>query len=186
MNSDTENEVVATGELFKKSNTGSKTWALRNFVLTGLYLIYYTKDGQFKGKMDISDCFAKTITPEECGTKNAKYCFLVSGPRKQLILCASNERNRAAWIILINEQSEEYRDIIRRYLKTGEELIANEVIIKKSSFGISSKIRMVITNYPRILLVHPTNSKLFEQIIWTRDAPPILIKVIAYQNIIII
>jgi PH domain len=178
MNADNENEIVATGDLFKQANTGSKTWALRKFVLSGPFLIYFTHDGLVrKGQFDITDCNVKNVSAEECGSKNAKYAFSVIGPKKSLLLCASSERNRVAWMILISQQAEEYADTIRRYLKSGEALHANVVIKKKGTLGMSSKIRVLVTNFPRILLLDPNSFRILDQMAWNRAEPPTLIVV---------
>ena len=177
MNSDTEQEIVATGELYKQSSSGSKTWALRTVALASVYLMYYTKDGKLKGQIDITGCTIKLMTAEECGSKNAKYAFAIEGNKKKFVFCASNEKNRVAWMMLLNEQIEENRDIIRKFLKTGEELHANQVVKKKGTFGFNSSIRLVVTNFPRILIIDAKTNKLLETISWERTEPPELITV---------
>jgi thioredoxin-related protein len=176
MNSDTEQEIVATGELYKQSSSGSKTWALRTISLASVYLMYYTKDGKLKGQVDISGCKVNLMTAEDLGSKNAKYAFSIEGGKKKYIFCASNEKNRVAWMMLLNEQIEENRDIIRKYLKTGEELHANQLVNKKNTL-FSSKVRFVVTNFPRILFIDAKTNKLLEVLSWDRAAPPVLVVV---------
>jgi hypothetical protein len=177
MNADTDSEIVATGELYKQQSNGSKVWTSRTFVLSGIHLAYFDKDGVRKGQLNLSDCEVNMLTPEECGSKNARYAFSITGPKKSLVLCASSERNRIAWMILLAEQIDEYQDVIRRYLKTGEELIANVVVKKKNTFGLSANVRLVVANFPRILFIDPKTCKLLHQFIWTRSSPPVLTKI---------
>jgi hypothetical protein len=177
MNADNQDEIVATGELFKLSSSGSRTWALRKFVLAGIYLIYFNKKGERKGQWDIMHCRVKEMTSAEVGSPAAKYSFAIIGPKMTHILCASNEKNRVAWTNLITEQIEEYSDILRRFLKTGEEVIGNGVVRKKNVFGMSSNIRMIITNYPRILHIDEVAELLQDQMSWDRQNPPSFYKV---------
>ena len=69
-------KVTAVGQLYKKSvgkGILSSTWSLRDFVLSGVHLIYY-KNGKKRGEYDISGCIVrKPITPEEAKQPSAKY-----------------------------------------------------------------------------------------------------------------
>jgi hypothetical protein len=192
MNDDNKDEVIATGELFKQSTSGSKTWALRKFVLSGIYLTYYNKDGEQKGQWEIVDCVLKSMTPEEVGTQAAKNAFALIGPKRTHILCASTDKNRIAWTNLIREQIEEYRDLLRRFLKTGEIIVGNSLIKKKNIFGMSTNLRMLLTNYPRILLIDEVGGAVNDQMSWQRDTPPtiamvrpLFLYIIVYINAIV-
>ena len=82
-------EVVASGELYKQGHQ-RKSWNLRKFMLSGVYLMYFDHKGIKKGQFDISNCTIKTVTAEECHMPDAKHAFALSGPNKYLLLCASN------------------------------------------------------------------------------------------------
>lgn len=177
MQTDNLGEIIATGELFKQSTSGSKTWALRKFVLAGTYLIYFNKRGERKGQWDIVDCQVRRMAPEEVGTAAAKYAFAIVGQKKTHILCASSEKNRVAWVNLISEQIIEFKDILRRFLKTGEIIVGNGIVKKRNMFGIATNLRMLITNYPRVLMIDENTEVLTDQLSWDRTNPPSFIKV---------
>jgi hypothetical protein len=58
-------EVVATGELFKRGHN-QKDWNLRKMILSGVFLANYDKKGNKRGQFDVCNCLIKTMTPEEC------------------------------------------------------------------------------------------------------------------------
>ena len=203
MNADNQNEVVAIGELFKQATTGTKTWQLRKFVLEGVYMQYYNEKGEKRGEWDISNCTVKSMTSEEVGTVAAKHAFCLltngnnsasssssspnsrpsmkrrmsfkkSGPA-QFVLCASSERNKQLWMSLLNEQIIEFHDPIRRFLRTGEIVHGNNIVKVKNVFGMSSNVRLVITNMPRILVINPIALVINDQVSWSREDPPVFV-----------
>jgi hypothetical protein len=164
-------EVVASGELYKQSQ-GGRHWALRKFILTGIYLIYFNKKGEKKGQWDITDCVIKKISPEECNMAAAKYAFAIIGPKKYYIACASSDKNRHTWMTVINEQIEEFKEDIRRFLKAGEVVHGNAIVKRRNMLGIGSNVRLLLTNFPRIMVIDPASLVLRDQMSWTRDHPP--------------
>lgn len=169
-----KDEIIATGELYKLggSKGGRRTWTLRKFVLLGIYLIYYTKTGEKKGEWVITGCKVKRVTPEEVNMPAAKHAFAIHGPGRYYVCCASSDKNCIAWMTVIADQIREFSNEIRRYLKTGEIILANAVVGKKSLLGYGTKVRLVITNYPRMLVISTTEDAVKEQIVWTRESPP--------------
>lgn len=165
-------EIVAAGELFKQSTSGSKTWALRKFVLAGVYLIYFNRKGERKGQWSIMGCQVKRMTPEEVGTPAAKNAFALVGPKTTHVLCASSDKNRVAWINLISEQIIEFKDILRRFLNTGESIVGNSQVRKKGLFGFSSNMRVLLTNLPRLIVIDQTAEVLNDQMSWDKQCPP--------------
>ncbi len=47
-------EVVATGELYKQGHA-RKSWNLRKFMLSGIYMVYFDHKGNKKGQFE--QCF---------------------------------------------------------------------------------------------------------------------------------
>lgn len=166
-------EIIATGELYKLggSKGGRRTWSLRKFILTNIYLIYYTKGGEKKGQWSLDSCKVKRVTPEEVNMPAAKHAFAVYGPGKYYVCCASSEKNCTAWMTVITDQINEFQDEVRRFVKTGESVITCQHVKRKNLFGMSSKVRLVITNFPRMMVI-TTDLHIKEQIIWNRDMPP--------------
>jgi hypothetical protein len=185
MNADNIDEIVATGELFKQSTSGSRTWALRKFVLAGIYMIYFNKKGERKGQWEIIECHVRAMTPDEVGTPAARNAFALVGPKKTHVLCASSDKNRIAWINLIMEQIEEYKDILRRFLKTGEQTVGHGMVKKKNVFGLSTTLRMLITNFPRIILIDEAPGVINDQMSWERLHPPSFFRVRILKSSII-
>ena len=169
-----KDEIVATGELYKLggSNGGRRTWTLRKFILSGVYMVYYTKTGEKRGEWIITGCKVKRVTPEEVNMPAAKHAFCLYGPGQYYVACASSEKNCVAWMTVLSDQIREFQNEIRRHLKTGEVVVANEIVKKKNVMGMGTKIRLLITNYPRLMVVGVTDNTVKEQIIWTRQEPP--------------
>lgn len=170
-------DTVATGDLFKLggSKGGLKTWTLRRFYLAGPFLTYYNKKGTKKGQWDIRGCTIRTASPEECRLNDAIYGFTLTKeatPHKPLyVMCASNEKSRGVWLRCIKDQIEEYKNEIRIHIRRGENVIANE-IIKKNGMLLSPKVRVVVTNYPKIMLIDPKANTLKEQRLWSANSQP--------------
>lgn len=170
-------EITATGDLWKQSQTGGKLWSLRRFILTNIYLVYYNKKGEKRGQWDISDCILQQMSSEEAGSKSAQHAFAVIGQNKLFLLNANTDQNRAAWIKIIEEQIEEFRDPDRRHMRTGEQIYGKGVIKKRNMFGMGSNVRLIITNYPRIIVIDPAPNVKRHQISWAREDPPALIRI---------
>lgn len=168
-----QDEISATGDLWKLSVTGGKLWSLRKFVLTNIYLVYYNKKGEKRGQWDISNCIVRPMTPEEAGSKSAMNAFCVTGPRRMYILNANNQYNRGLWMRVIEEQIDEFADPDRRHLRTGEIVYGRAVLKKRGFLGLGSTVRMLLTNYPRIIIIEPTSNAQQQQITWQRDNPPV-------------
>lgn len=159
-----DDEVVCIGDLHKKNLTGRKQWNIRRFALVGSYLIYY-KQGSKRGEWDISGCTVRKMTPEECNQPAAKFPFGVEGPRRQYLFSASSEKNRDKWISVLKAQIEEFKNPIRRYIRRGEVVLGSGSVKRKTLFGRNGLI-LVVTNFPRVLLLDPNTFALKEQIAW--------------------
>lgn len=174
-----EKEIVASGELYKQTVSDSKTWVLRYFTLQGVYLSYSTTtlDGIKKGQIDITDCKLKIATPEECNNKCARYAFAIITRKKIHYICASSERNRVAWMIIIHEQAEANRSF-RRHLRVGEQVVTSKPVKKREfneelSTVATTNVLLIATNMPRVLVVHPINNNLIEEIKWDAQNPSV-------------
>ena len=165
-----EEDIVATGQLYKEGSQ-VKTWHRRKFVLSNVYLGYFEeKTGALKGKFDISDCTVRKVPPEECKKKEAKYSFILEGPRRYLLLCASCERNRELWIDVLTNQINEFKDPMRRFVYRNEIIVAQGNVQKKAIL-LYYKALICITNFPRLLVIDPVANTVKEQIAWTPANP---------------
>jgi hypothetical protein len=175
LESEIPEETVAVGDLFKLggSQGGRRTWNLRRFYLAGIYLSYYSRSGKKKGQWDIRGCSVRKTTPEECKMPDALYAFALVGKNKFYVMCASNERSRAVWIRCIGEQIEEFKVDIRQHIRRGEVIVADEKVRKKGGLlGTFSTVRLVITNFPKIMIIDPRDCILKEQLSWGKADPP--------------
>jgi hypothetical protein len=168
-----QDEIIATGELYKLggSKGGRRTWSLRKFILTNIFMVYYTKTGEKRGQWNLDGCKVKRVTPEEVNMPAAKHAFAMYGPGKYYVCCASSEKNCTAWMTVITDQIKEFSDEIRRFVKTGESVITCQTVKRKNIIGLSSKVRLVITNFPRMMVITP-DLRIKEQIIWEKALPP--------------
>jgi len=167
-------EVAAIGDLYKKNPQGRRTWNLREFALTGVQLIYYKK-GVKRGEWDISGCKIRKISAEEAQQPAAKFAFAIEGPKKQFLLSANNEKNRELWISVLEKQIHEFRNPVRRFIRTGEVVHANGFVKRRNLFG-KTPILLVVTNFPRIIEIDPATIELKDQYSWVQTAPPTLKK----------
>jgi len=167
-------EVVATGDLFKQARRQLTNWTLRKFLLSGITLTYFDNRGFVKGKIDISECIVRKMSPEECRNQACKFAFgliTIRGVRRCL-LCASTEEDREKWISVVESQIREFKDLSRRFMCTNEQVIGTGTVIKKSFLGRESSFNLTITNYPRLLLIESTTSVLKEQVQFSTQSPP--------------
>ena len=176
------NEIVASGELYKQGSQ-RKSWNLRRFILSGISLIYFDPKGVKKGEFDITGCTVRKISAEEIGTPQAVFAFVIDGPSRKFIATASNEKNRAAWIQILQAQIEEFREPIRRFLYAKEIVHGNGLVKEKGVMGgYGGNYRMVVTNYPRALLIDDSKLVLKSQMSWRRDQAPSFEKVFTSQT----
>lgn len=175
LDSENPEETVAVGDLFKLggSKGGRRTWNLRRFYLRGASLIYYSLEGQKKGSWDVRNCIVRFTTPDECNMPDAIFSFAVVGPNKFFVMCASNERSRTIWMKTLADQIQEFKRDVRIFLRRGEVVIADARVKKKGGlFGSYSVIRLIITNFPKILVVDPVTCALREQRSWKKEESP--------------
>jgi hypothetical protein len=130
-----------------------------------------------RGEWDISGCKVRKITPEEAQQPAAKFAFAIEGNKKQYMLSANNEKNRELWINVLEKQIHEFRNPVRRFIRTGEIVHANGFVKKKNMFG-KTPVLLVVTNYPRIIEIDPATIELIDQFSWVPSAPPTMSKVI--------
>ena len=163
---DIEDEVVCVGDLHKKNLTGFKSWNLRRFALIGNNMVYY-KNGLKRGEWDITGCTVRAMTADECNQSAAKFAFGIEGPKKQYLFSASSSKNRDLWINMISKQIEEFKNPIRKFLKRGEAVVGSGIVKRKNMFG-KVPTNLIVTNFPRILVIDPSTSLLKDQLNWTR------------------
>jgi hypothetical protein len=168
-----DEEIVATGQLYKQGSlVGS--WHMRNFVLSNIHLAYFDpKTSSLKGKFDIRGCTIRNVTPEECKKAEAKFAFIIEGPKKSLLVSASSEKNRALWTQILTAHIDEYKDELRKCVYYKEIIIAKGLVQRKVGLVglLKSSINNAKTNFPRLLIIDPSTITLKEQLTWTRDRP---------------
>ena len=161
-------DVVATGELFKQGS-GRKSWNLRKFILCGTLLTYFDQKGTKKGEFDITGCHVERKTAEECNMEPAKHAFAIIGPDKFLLASASNENNRILWIRLIEQQIEEFKDEMKRFVYHNEIIVASGIVKKAGMLGfVSTTVKIILTNFPRLIVLDAQSVALKEQISWVK------------------
>jgi len=96
---------------------------------------------------------------------------------KQFVATASNEKNRTPRINAIELQVEEFADPIRRFVYPTEIVHAKGLAAEKQMIGWSNNIILVLTNFPRLLLIDEKKLILKSQISWRRETQPIFEKV---------
>ena len=114
--------------------------------------------------------------------------FIIEGLNKQYVLNANNEKNRSDWIAQLVFQSQEYRNPVRRFIRTGEVIhgiglfstkIAKNNLLsvfenRSATYVNKQFARVVVTNFPRIILIDPVNNTLKAQYTWTATTLPVL------------
>jgi hypothetical protein len=75
---------------------------------------------------------------------------------------------------VIEAQIYEYQDIVRRFVYTSETVLGSGVVGKKNLLGLETSCRLVITNFPRLLIIDPFACRLKDQIVFTKESPPTL------------
>jgi hypothetical protein len=171
-------EIIASGELYKEGHQ-SKTWYRRNFILSGIYLAYYDKGGLLKGKFDVTNCTVRTVTAEECRKPEAVYAFALEGPRKRLLVTASSNRNRSAWLHVLTKHINDLKSIVRRFIFAAETVFGEGDVEKKAGLVTSrtNKVFISVTNFPRVLVIDPVALVIKEQFSWTVDKPAVFTRV---------
>ncbi len=149
-------------------------WKLRKFLLSGIYLTYFDDNGSVKGRIDISGCVVRRMSPAECKNPACKYAFglFTSRSVRRCLICATNEEDRTAWINAIEAQITEFQDVVRRFITNNEVVLGNSLVTKKNLIGMETSFRLVITNFPRILVIEPNSISLKEQILFKLESPP--------------
>lgn len=164
-------EVAAIGELFKKNIGGRRKWNLRNFGLSGNRFIY-CKNSEKRGEYDISGCTVRKITAEEAKLPSAKFAFTIEGKNKNYIFNARNEKTRDIWIYVLENHLREYRNPVREFLRTGEVVHANGLFFRRKNILEKQCVRVVVTNFPRIILMNSIDSTLINQYEYSIETPP--------------
>lgn len=87
----------------------------------------------------------------------------------------------------IADQIQEFKRDVRIFLRRGEVVIADSKVKKKGGlFGSYSLTRLIITNFPKILIVDATSNVLREQRSWTKEESPRLVVISDHRFKIII
>lgn len=169
------NEVIATGDLYMQMN--AKSWLLKKFILSGITLSYLDGLGNKRGKFDCTNCTVKKLSPEDVKFPKAKFAFgLVGQKGLTWLLCAVSEQDRDIWVDMINSQIDEFKDDNRRFLNSHEIIRGWGSVKRGGIFGMST-YRMLLTNYPRIILIDMDSLTVKEEIRWTLENMPLCRKV---------
>ena len=75
---------------------------------------------------------------------------------------------------MIEAQIYEFQDVVRRFVYGNEVTLGSSVVTKKNIVGLETSCRLVITNYPRLMIIDPFACKLKDQVVFTREAPPVI------------
>ena len=169
-------EVAAIGELYKRNISGRRKWNRRNFALSGNRLIY-CKDSVKRGEYDISGCTVRKITLDDAKQPFAEFAFIIEGKNKTYIFNARNEKTRDIWIYAIENHLREFRNPAREFLRTGEVVHANGLFLQRKTILKKKCIRVIVTNFPRIILLNSVDSTLIDQYQLNVEAPPTITKV---------
>ena len=133
-----KHDIIATGELYKQGHV-NKSWNLRRFLLSGIYLQYFDpKSGNKKGEFDITECTLRKLTSEELGEPEARFAFILDGPGKKFIATASTEKNRSLWIKILEAQIRDFKDPIKRFTYGNEVVHGDGMVREKGVLGFSS------------------------------------------------
>jgi hypothetical protein len=178
-------DVIASGELYKQGHQ-SKTWYRRNFVLSGIYLAYYDNKGLLKGKFDVTNCTLRQVSAEECKRPEALYAFMLEGPRKRLLVTASSNKNRNAWLTILGKHIAALKDSVRRFTFAAETVYGKGKVDKKVGLvnSRSTKVLVAVTNYPRLLVIDPVALVVKEQFSWSPDKPATFTKVRSHDYLL--
>ena len=177
------NEIIAVGDLYKVTRSFPKQWDMMKFILSGNYLTYLDDNGNLKGRISISGCIIRRLTPSDCSNNNAKFAFGLYTTRsnRRCLLNAINEKERTQWISVLESQIHDYEDNLRHFLFINETVLGSSVVTRKSLIlnSLSKECRLVLTNYPRFLLIHEPTSvsprcTLLDELIFAIEDPPII------------
>jgi hypothetical protein len=93
---------------------------------------------------------------------------------------------------MLEIQIQEYRNPVRRYIRTGEVIhgiglfsmkpstskhilsVFESIAHSNSANNNKQLVRVVITNFPRLILIDPVNNTLKSQYTWAATSPPTL------------
>lgn len=177
-------DVIASGELYKQGHN-VKSWNRRRFDLSGAFWTYYDQSGTKKGQFDISGCSIRTMTAEECEMPPAKHAFALYclSDGRFLLVSASSDKNRTIWMNLLRAQIAEVRDVNKRFLFSGEKIVCLGTAKRKVGLiGVrTNTVRLILTNFPRLLVIDSTGLDLQSQISWSREGPSVFQKVVFYS-----
>ncbi|KAI9307294.1 hypothetical protein BJ944DRAFT_262143 [Cunninghamella echinulata] len=94
------NRVLVEGYLLKLGR--NKGWQKRWFVLRTDTLAYYEDDKEYSPHRIIPLSHIKNSLQIEPMSKNKQYCFKISIPKRQYVLCASTENDMKSWLNALN------------------------------------------------------------------------------------
>ena len=169
--------VVATGQLFKQGHL-VKYWKLRQFNLLAFELTYHDETGAKKGSFDTRNCSVHEIDLKDANAPfQGQYAFALESPGKSLLLCASNEESRREWIQNIKEEGQRLQKP-QDFIHPDEITHCDTVVVESSLMGLSNKrVRIILTNYPRLVFVDPGTELVIGQLSWDSENPPAITKV---------
>lgn len=184
------NEIIAVGDLYKITKAVPKQWNMMKFILSGNYLTYFDENGNLKGRISISGCIIRRLTPNDCCNNNAKFAFGLYTTRsnRRCLLNAINEKERTYWISVLESQIHDYEDNVRHFLFINETVLGSSVVTRKSLMvnSWSRECRLVLTNYPRFMLIHEPTSvsprcSLLDELMFAIEDPP-MISLVSYHK----
>ena len=174
--------VVATGLLHKQMLDRGGAFTERKVFLSGNYLYQFTKNDVYKGKFDVSGCTLKIVDRH---VPQGYYGFRIEGAGRAVLFCTPSVGTLFAWLNALSEQIADYMDDFRVFLKRGEAAVANAFawVQRDTAGGERERVRVLVTNLPRMLLLEATGPldpdsdesptyAVREQIAWTKAAHP--------------
>ena len=188
-------DIVATGTLYKRIKERS-AWTQRKLVVCGQYIYQFTKNDVYKGKFDVIGCSLKIVDSKNFDIPRGHYGFTIENTNEKsssgtgttvvgrsILFCTPSVGTLFSWLNALSEQVADYMDEYRVFLKRGELIVANSnAWVCKSVEGSTltptndeenkdkegDKLRVLITNLPRILLLEREgNPPLLCSIIYT-------------------
>ena len=169
---DVRNELYATGDMYLQINP--KTWGLRKFVVVGTELSFFDSKGEKKGQFDLIGAKFKKLSADDVKFPLARYCIGLFGTKATWYVCALSDSDRDVWVETLNVQIEEFKDENRKFLNSNEWIHGGGIVKKSSKFGAAQKVKMLITNFPRLLYIDVEAQTVKEVVKWKPDAIPVL------------
>ena len=211
-------DIVATGTLYKRIQERS-AWTQRKLVVCGQYIYQFTKNDVYKGKFDVIGCSLKIVDSKIFDIPRGHYGFTIENTSvkssnetgsivvgRSILFCTPSVGTLFSWLNALSEQIADYMDEYRIFLKRGEIVVANsnawvyksvdDDIVASTSNDENNdnegdKLRVLVTNLPRILLLEREGILLLSLLTYSthypfsHSSPTILIYLLSqsFQNL---